>query len=86
MVTKTMAVDYIDIILIELIEKFDNKEHQVACDTLINFRNVVIEKAKEIERDNLILFGAQCMVESEKQSGLGVIKIYELYYNKNFNN
>jgi hypothetical protein len=40
--------------------------------------------ALEIERDQLILFGAQCMVETEKESGLGAIKIYELYFDKTF--
>jgi len=45
------AVDYIDSVLIELIENFNSKEYQVACDTLINFRNVVIEQAKEIEEN-----------------------------------
>ena len=43
------AVDYIDSVLIELIEKFNSKEYQVACDTLIKIRNIVIEQAKEME-------------------------------------
>jgi len=47
----TTAVDYIDSVLIELIENFNSKEYQVACDTLINFRNVVIEQAKEMEKE-----------------------------------
>ena len=42
------------------------------------------EQAKEMERDQLILFGAQCMVETEKESGLGAIKIYELCFDKTF--
>lgn len=41
-------------------------------------------EALEMERDQLIMFGAQCMVEAEKESGLGTIKIYELYFNKTF--
>jgi len=44
----------------------------------------IVEQAKEMERDQLILFGAQCMIESEKESGLGTIKIYELYFDKTF--
>jgi hypothetical protein len=28
----------------------------------------------------IIMFGAQCMVEVEKESGLGAIKIYELTF------
>ena len=46
--------------------------------------NYIIEQSKEMERDQLILFGAQCMVETEKESGLGAIKIYELYFHKTF--
>jgi hypothetical protein len=46
--------------------------------------NYIIEQSKEMERDQLILFGAQCMVETEKESGLGAIKIYELYFDKTF--
>jgi hypothetical protein len=42
------------------------------------------QQALEMERDQLILFGAQCMVETEKESGLGAIKIYELYFDKTF--
>lgn len=42
------------------------------------------EQAKSMEKDNLIMFGAQCMVEVEKESGLGAIKIYELYFDKTF--
>lgn len=42
------------------------------------------DKAEKMERDQLILFGAQCMVESEKESGLGAIRIYELYFDKTF--
>ena len=42
------------------------------------------QQAIEMERDQLILFGAQCMVETEKESGLGAIKIYELYFDKTF--
>jgi hypothetical protein len=41
-------------------------------------------KALEMERDQLILFGAQCIVESEKESGLGTIRIYELYFDRTF--
>jgi hypothetical protein len=44
-----------------------------------------IEKAKEMERDQLIMFGSQCMVEVEKESGLGSIRIYELFFDKKFN-
>jgi len=42
------------------------------------------DKAEEMERDVLIMFGAQCMVEVEKESGLGAIRIYEQYFNKTF--
>jgi hypothetical protein len=41
-------------------------------------------QALEMEKEQLIMFGAQCMVEIEKESGLGAIKIYELYFNKTF--
>lgn len=44
----------------------------------------VFARAKAMEKEQLIMFGAQCMVEVEKQSGLGAIKIYELYYNETF--
>lgn len=44
----------------------------------------LFDQAKEMEKEQLIMFGAQCMVEAEKQSGLGAIKIYELYFNKTF--
>ena len=45
----------------------------------------LFQQALEMEKEQLIMFGAQCMVESEKESGLGAIKIYELYFNKTFN-
>jgi hypothetical protein len=45
----------------------------------------LMEEAKEREKEQLILFGVQCMIEVEKESGLGAIRIYELYYNKTFN-
>jgi hypothetical protein len=50
----------------------------------INGFDNLVEQAKEMERNQLILFGAQCMVESEKESGLGAIRIYELYFDKTF--
>jgi hypothetical protein len=40
----------------------------------------LIPKAKEMEKEQIIMFGAQCMVEVEKESGLGAIKIYELTF------
>ena len=43
-----------------------------------------IEQAKAMEDEQLIMFGSQCMVEVEKESGLGAIKIYELYFDKTF--
>ena len=43
-----------------------------------------IKQAKAMEKEQLIMFGAQCMVEVEKESGLGAIKIYELYFDKTF--
>ena len=46
--------------------------------------NVWFEQAKEMEKEQLIMFGAQCMVEAQKESGLGAIKIYELYLKKTF--
>jgi len=46
---------------------------------------MIFNQAKEMEEEQLILFGAQCMIEVEKESGLGSIRIYELYYNKTFN-
>ena len=44
----------------------------------------LIEQAKEMEIEQIIMFGAQCMIEVEKESGLGAIKIYELYFGKTF--
>lgn len=44
----------------------------------------IIDQAKAMEKEQLIMFGAKCMVEAEKQSGLGAIKIYEIYFNKTF--
>lgn len=44
----------------------------------------LFQQALEMEKEQLIMFGAQCMVESEKESGLGAIKIYELYFTKTF--
>jgi hypothetical protein len=40
----------------------------------------ILEKAKEMEKEQIIMFGAQCMVEVEKESGLGAINIYELTF------
>ena len=40
----------------------------------------ILDQAKEIEKEQIIMFGAQCMVEVEKESGLGAIKIYELTF------
>ena len=48
------------------------------------FVDNIISEALEMEKEQIIMFGAQCMVEAEKQSGLGAIKIYELYFNKTF--
>jgi hypothetical protein len=48
------AVEYIDSVLINLIKNFNSKDYQVACNTLINFRNVIIEQAKEIEKQQII--------------------------------
>lgn len=45
---------------------------------------LIIEQAKAMEEEQLIMFGAQCMAEVEKESGLGAIKIYELYFDKTF--
>jgi hypothetical protein len=45
---------------------------------------LAIHQAKAMEKEQLIMFGAQCMVEVEKESGLGAIRIYELYYNETF--
>jgi hypothetical protein len=47
------AVDYIDSVLIDLIEKFDSKEYDIARNTLINFKNVVIEEAKEMFEEQI---------------------------------
>jgi len=44
----------------------------------------LVKQAKAMEKEQLIMFGAQCMVEVEKESGLGAIKIYELYFDKTF--
>lgn len=44
----------------------------------------VQEQAKAMEKEQLIMFGAQCMVEVEKESRLGAIKIYELYFDRTF--
>lgn len=35
-------------------------------------------------KELMVSFGAQCMVEVEKESGLGAIRIYELYFNEKF--
>jgi hypothetical protein len=43
-----------------------------------------VQQAKEMEKKQLILFGAQCMSEVEKESGLRAIRIYELYFDKTF--
>lgn len=50
----------------------------------LNWDTTIVKQALEMERDQLIMFGAQCMVEAQKESGLGTIKIYELYFNKTF--
>jgi hypothetical protein len=63
-----------------LIEKLELDMYQDLDDNTIK----IIDQAKEMERNQLILFGAQCMVESEKESGLGAIRIYELYFDKTF--
>ena len=52
---------------------------------LINIQNDIDFQMLQMEEEQLILFGAQCMIEVEKESGLGSIRIYELYYNKTFN-
>ena len=41
------------------------------------------EKAKRMEASQLVIFGAECVVQAE--SGLGTIGIYENYYSKKFN-
>ena len=64
-----------------LVEQVKSKEWQ---DKFIWHKEEVFEQAKAIEKEQLIMFGAQCMVEVEKESGLGAIKIYELYYNETF--
>jgi hypothetical protein len=47
---KESAVEYIDSILLAAIEKFNSNEHRIARNTLKNFRNAIIEEAKEIEK------------------------------------
>jgi hypothetical protein len=42
-----------------------------------------LEKAKRMEASQLVIFGAECVVQAE--SGLGTIGIYENYYGKKFN-
>ena len=49
-----------------------------------NYNSDCWDKAKEMEIEQIIMFGAQCMIEVEKESGLGAIKIYELYFGKTF--
>ena len=44
------AVEYIDSILLAAIEKFNSNEYRIARNTLKNFRNIMIEEAKEIEK------------------------------------
>jgi hypothetical protein len=81
-------------IIMSLKEGYKPKVKQTAVEWLATYLkgitslncDDIIEQAKEMERDQLILFGAQCMVESEKESGLGTIKIYELYFDKTFKN
>lgn len=41
------------------------------------------EKAKRMEASQLVIFGAECVVQAER--GLGTIGIYENYYSKKFN-
>jgi hypothetical protein len=47
---KQTAVEYIDNVLNELIEKFNTKDYKIARNTLRNFKNIVIDKAKEMEK------------------------------------
>jgi hypothetical protein len=51
---KQTAVDYIDNVLNELIEKFNTKDYKIARNTLRNFKNIVIDKAKEMEKEQII--------------------------------
>ena len=64
-----------------LTQQVKSKEWQ---DMFIWHKEEVFEQAKAMEKEQLIMFGAQCMVEVEKESGLGAIKIYELYFDKTF--
>jgi len=80
------AVDYIDSVLIDLIEKFDSKEYDIARNTLINFKNVVIEQAKEMEKQQIIEF-ANNFAESDAiycSGECAIIKEAEQYYNETF--
>lgn len=79
---KQTAVEWLVNELLYLDNEFDMKlidknEYQAR-------RKKVTEQAKAMEEEQLIMFGAQCMVEVEKESGLGAIKIYELCFDKTF--
>jgi len=80
------AVDYIDSVLIDLIEKFNSKEYEIARNTLMNFKNVVIEQAKEMEKEQIIEFANKyANSDSFYCSGeFDIEKCAEQYYNKTF--
>jgi len=44
--------------------------------------SLLLKQAQEKEKEQLVIFGAECVVQAE--SGLGTIGIYENYYSKKF--
>lgn len=79
---KKTVVEWLANRIIELEERFRLKE--ININDFIEEKDLLIDQALVMEKEQLIMFGAQCMVESEKESGLGAIKIYELFFDKTF--
>lgn len=67
--------------ILEHCKKLISEGSQIDTQGLVHW---IEDKLLEMEKEQIIMFGAQCMVESEKESGLGTIRIYELYYNETF--
>ena len=81
MKNKETAVEFIDAILLRAIKNFNGPNYTIARNTLINFRNVVIDDAKAIEKNQII--------EAYNESFLLRNKPYataEKYYNETYKN
>ena len=63
------------------LEIFKQKQNLSDEMFLQNILNAYLQ-AKEMEKEQLVVFGAECVVQAE--SGLGTIGIYENYYSKKF--